>query len=122
MLDPADIAVGRRHWKLGDDSSGGNPANVVRVRGEPQGRRVDPGAALTAFEQFVALGYVEPPAARIAAAGLHGSDIMGLVASGFCFGNAFMILLTWFLTRREGGGVWSFGRFDIGSTETRARP
>ncbi len=39
---------------------------------------------------------------RVAA--LHGSDIVGLVTSGFCFGVAFMILLTWFLTRREGGG------------------
>ena len=35
---------------------------------------------------------------------LHGSDIVGIMASGFCFGIAFMILLTGYLTRREGGG------------------
>jgi hypothetical protein len=41
---------------------------------------------------------------RIAAAGLHVPDIMGLVASGFCFGIAFVNLIKWFQTRREGGG------------------
>lgn len=39
---------------------------------------------------------------RVAA--LHGADIVSLVASGFCFGVAFVILITWYLTRREGRG------------------
>jgi hypothetical protein len=34
---------------------------------------------------------------------LHGSDIVGIMASGFCFGIVFMILLMGYLTRREGG-------------------
>jgi hypothetical protein len=36
---------------------------------------------------------------RVAA--LHGSDVMGLVASGFCFGVCFSILMTWYVTRKE---------------------
>ena len=32
---------------------------------------------------------------------LHGSDIVGLVAAGFCFGVAFTILITWYLERKE---------------------
>jgi hypothetical protein len=50
---------------------------------------------------MVLLNNLDKP--RIEAAGLHGSDILGLVASGFCFGIAFAFLLMGFVTRREGG-------------------
>ena len=36
---------------------------------------------------------------RVAA--LHGADIVGLMASGFCFGVTFSILMIWFKTRKE---------------------
>lgn len=36
---------------------------------------------------------------RVAA--LHGADILGLVAAGFCFGVTFTILLIWYKTRKE---------------------
>jgi hypothetical protein len=36
---------------------------------------------------------------RVAA--LHGADIMGLMAAGFCFGVTFMTLLIWFIARKE---------------------
>ncbi len=32
---------------------------------------------------------------------LHGSDIVGLMASGFCFGVTFSMLLVWYVTRKE---------------------
>jgi hypothetical protein len=37
--------------------------------------------------------------ARVAA--LHGSDIVGLMAAGFCFGVTFSMLMFWFKTRKE---------------------
>jgi di/tricarboxylate transporter len=37
---------------------------------------------------------------RVAA--LHGADIVGLMASGFCVGVTFATLMTWFMTRKEG--------------------
>ncbi|MEO8663490.1 MAG: hypothetical protein ABI693_33855 [Bryobacteraceae bacterium] len=36
---------------------------------------------------------------RVAA--LHGSDVVGLVAAGFCFGVTFMILVVWSIARKE---------------------
>ena len=36
---------------------------------------------------------------RVAA--LHGADIVGLMASGFCFGVTFSMLLMWYKTRKE---------------------
>jgi hypothetical protein len=36
---------------------------------------------------------------RVAA--LHGADIVGLLAAGFCFGVTFTVLITWYMTRKE---------------------
>ena len=36
---------------------------------------------------------------RVAA--LHGAEVLGLVAAGFCFGITFMVLVIWSLTRKE---------------------
>jgi hypothetical protein len=60
------------------------------------------GLGLALLGTLVLLNNLGKP--RIEAAGLHGSDILGLVASGFCFGIAFAMLLMGYWTRREGGG------------------
>ena len=65
-------------------------------------RSLFPGLGLALLGTMVLLNNLGKP--RIEAAGLHGSDILGLVASGFCFGNAFAMLLMGFVTRKE--GVW----------------
>lgn len=36
---------------------------------------------------------------RVAA--LHGADIVGIMASGFCFGVTFSILMIWYKMRKE---------------------
>ncbi len=36
---------------------------------------------------------------RVAA--LHGADIVGIMASGFCFGVTFSMLMVWFVSRKE---------------------
>lgn len=55
-------------------------------------------ALLPGFLGFVAL-FNNLGKERVAT--LHGSDVLGLVASGFCFGVCFAMLMTWFVTRKE---------------------
>ncbi len=65
-------------------------------------RSVFTGLGLAWLGTMVLLNNLGKP--RIEAANLHGSDILGLVASGFCFGIAFTFLLMGFMPRRVIGG------------------
>jgi hypothetical protein len=61
-------------------------------------RFVPTTALMPCFFGFVAL-FNNLGKERVAA--LHGSDVVGLMASGFCFGVTFMILVVWFIARKE---------------------
>jgi hypothetical protein len=61
-------------------------------------RFVPTTALMPCFFGFVAL-FNNLGKERVAA--LHGSDVVGLMASGFCFGVTCMILVVWFIARKE---------------------
>jgi len=55
-------------------------------------------ALMPCFFGFVAL-FNNLGKERVAA--LHGADIVGIMASGFCFGVTFSILMIWYKMRKE---------------------
>jgi hypothetical protein len=62
-------------------------------------RNILTGLGLAFFGTMVLLNNLDKP--RIAAAGLHGSDILGLVASGMCFGVALMVMTASIWAKKE---------------------